>query len=63
MYDVISWYDDNRQKILAIGVKDIDCAINYANYEFNRNRDAIVSVLTPNGFTKYEISEFGTQYF
>jgi len=63
MYDVIAWYSENSQRVVASGLRDRDCAINYANCEFERNRDAIVSVMMPNGFTKYEISEFGVQYF
>jgi hypothetical protein len=63
MYDVISWYDENRQRVVASALRDCDCAINYANSEFARNRGAIVSVVTPNGFMKYEISEFGAHYF
>jgi hypothetical protein len=61
-YDVIAWYNENSQRVIARGLRDIACAINYADDEFARNRGAIVSVITPNGFTKYEISEFGVQY-
>lgn len=64
MYDVVAWYHENSQRVIASGLRDLDCAINYADSEFNRNRGAIVSVhTTPNGFIKYEVSEFGAQYF
>jgi hypothetical protein len=59
MFDVIAWYSENSQRVVASGLRDRECAINYANSEFERNRGAIVSVITPNGFTKYEVSEFG----
>ena len=62
MFEVIAWYTEDSKRVIASGLREFDTAINYANSEFARNRDAIVSVLTPNGFVKYEISEFGIQY-
>jgi hypothetical protein len=62
MYEVIAWYDENRQETVASGLRDLNCAIGYADSAYDRNRDSIVSVITPNGFTKYEVSEFGVQY-
>ena len=62
MFDVVAWHDENRQEIVASGLRDLNCAIGYADSAYNRNREAIVSVITPNGFTKYEVSDFGIQY-
>ena len=63
MYDVVAWYHENTQRVVVSGLRELSVAINYADAEFGRNRDAIVSVVTPNGFMKYEISEFGVCHF
>ena len=63
MYEVISWYNENTQRVVVSGLRELSVAINHANTEFNHNRDAIVSVVTSNGFMKYEISEFGVCHF
>lgn len=63
MYEVIAWYHENAQRVVASGLRELSVAINYADTEFGRNPDAIVNVVTPNGFMKYEISEFGVLYF